>query len=1253
MASPPQPAVNPSEEPEVANYQKRLDRALANGETVLSIFEALTEGVFICEPLKGSVKVARELIKMVQKVRKNREDCEELAGRVFKLTGTMLGILDGKRDEDVPADLKKCLDSVHDTLTKIKKGLEPLKLSRRFSLRAWFRALRRREYIADTISGYNTKIDRCLQEFTAVVTSQVRLGLMTLNAAVGVMYSRLDDVCSKATDIGLGVKKVHSDVKDIRSVLTEIYTEVIRIDSVVQKHLAPLVEGTSSGAKAGVSADESLQFVPAPPRLYGRDVIVKDVVGRVCAAEQHHIAILGTGGIGKTSVALRVIDDSAVKGQNDCYFIPCDTVVTDASLVATVIRAVDRSSSVNGDPMEHLKTKLRAASRPVVLVLDNFESPWDSDTPNIRQKLTNILRTLAGISNVQLIVTMRGDAPPADMDVQWSSMRLDPLGHIPAREFFLSMKPDTPQNEYRDLDLLLQKCDGLPLAIKLLAQLKPSSTCSHLLQRWEKRKTTLLQTDHISPSRETSLRVSISMSLQSAPMRLVKEAIPLLAVICRLPDGVLGGAEQLEKMDLGFDDVDVALATVLGSGLAFKAEDQGIKVLAPIREHVNKHDVATSPQPLLPPCQREALLRYYVQLVEKHAGKKLGDADFQSAYKTLLPETGNIISLFNWELDRLIDTMPGVAQAAFLFTRFQRHLRPSTELISQLLDNWDLYAIGIARAEGLTARGELLYRTDYYQLAMEDLENACEECSRSDNRQQLADALRRMGDIQMMWNAYPQAIEKLTRAHDVYSEIGHRTGVAGSLESLGDVHRMQDEYPQAIEKLTRAHDVYSEIGHRTGVAGCLKSLGDVHRMQDEYPQAIEKLTRAHDVYSEIGDRLGVANCLSSLGDIHYMQDEYPQAIEKLTRAHDVSSEIGDRLGVAGCLKSLCNIHCMQAEYPQAIEKLTRALDVYSEIGSRLGVAGCLKSLGNIHHMQAEYPQAIEKLTRAHDVYFEIGDRQGVAGCLESLGDVHRMQNEYPQAIEKLTRAHDVYSEIGHRTGVAGCLKSLGDVHRMQNEYPQAIEKLTRAHDVYSEIGDRLGVAGCLKSLGNIHRMQGEYPQAIEKLTRAHDVYSEIGSRLGVANCLESLGDVHRMQHEYPQAIEKLTRAHDVYSEIGDRLGVTGSLQSLADIDRVQERYDQAAEKLGRALDHASSIGDRYRIAWCHIHMGLLDRDQRRYAEAVEHITTARAMLTEIGHEGQADDCSRLLRKIHELMISQDEGGEGSALASDARDATTN
>ena len=38
----------------------------------------------------------------------------------------------------------------------------------------------------------------------------------------------------------------------------------------------------------------------------------------------------------------------------------------------------------------------------------------------------------------------------------------------------------------------------------------------------------------------------------------IPDALDLLAIISRLPDGIIGGSEQLIEMDLGLDDVDEA-----------------------------------------------------------------------------------------------------------------------------------------------------------------------------------------------------------------------------------------------------------------------------------------------------------------------------------------------------------------------------------------------------------------------------------------------------------------------------------------------------------------------------------------------------------------------------------------------------------------------------------------------------------------------------------------------------------------------
>jgi hypothetical protein len=45
-----------------------IDRRLRNGKTILEILAGFTEGVIICEALGGAVKLAREIINMLQVV---------------------------------------------------------------------------------------------------------------------------------------------------------------------------------------------------------------------------------------------------------------------------------------------------------------------------------------------------------------------------------------------------------------------------------------------------------------------------------------------------------------------------------------------------------------------------------------------------------------------------------------------------------------------------------------------------------------------------------------------------------------------------------------------------------------------------------------------------------------------------------------------------------------------------------------------------------------------------------------------------------------------------------------------------------------------------------------------------------------------------------------------------------------------------------------------------------------------------------
>ncbi|EIN05003.1 hypothetical protein PUNSTDRAFT_138186 [Punctularia strigosozonata HHB-11173 SS5] len=953
---------------------ERIDRALESGKTFLSVLEILTDGVIVCEPLNVAVKLSKGLLEAVEKARKNRQDCKKLAHDTFKLMFIIVEVLKGKTDEDVPDHLKLRLKDVTDVLLQVKDGLEQLKLNKNFSFVSLCKALRRRNLVAEEISGYRDQINACLQRFQFAVTNNLVLAQQAGFMAQQAGFARLEDM-------------IHNIGGNFDTFPTA----------------------------APIPPNPPISSLKPPLYFFGRDDLVNDLVSKLAGTTQHHVALLGTGGIGKTSVAQAVIDHESVKSKHRCCFIRCDPILTAPSLVSAIHQGISSGNAPqDGDLVAKLESTLRAVG-PAILVLDNFESPWDAG--GTRGDLGDVLRTLTSLPNVQVIVTMRGDSPPAKDKVHWSPVSLEPLSSSSAKQLFLSVNPDTTEEEHRDLDRLLEQCDGLPLAIKLLANVKGTFACSILLQQWEKRSTSLLKDEHQSPTRLTSLDVSISLSLNSTMMKSVPEAMELLAVICRLPDGIKGGVQQLLDMDLGLEDVVGALAAILSAALVFRGPDGSIQVLSPIRQYVMAHHVLAKPQ-------SEALVRYYVDLVNEHADKEPGDDGFKHAYDILTPEMGNIIFLFKEELDPIKGNPQAVARAAFKFTVFQYWPRPSTELIDALLGNWRENDTGASHADGLTRRAELLMRMNKYPPAQSDLEAALQESNLAGDQAAVARCQHDLGEIHRMRYEHDQAIEKLTRALEVFSEIGDRLGAAQCQESLGNIHRMRYEHDQAIEKLTRALEVFSEIGDWLGVAQCLKSLGNIHLVRHEHDEAIEKLTRALEAFSEIGYRLGAARCQQSLGNIHLVRHEHDEAIEKLTRALEAFSEIGDRLGAAQCQQSLGDIHGMRDEHDQAIEKLTRALEVFSEIGYRLGAARCQQSLGNIHRIHQRYDAARSNIQNALRLASDIADRHGIAWCRIHMGLLDRDLQNFTEAAENIKAARSLLEGIGQKGYAEYCSELL-------------------------------------------------------------------------------------------------------------------------------------------------------------------------------------------------------------------------------------
>src|SRR6266481_318023 len=235
---------------------------------------------------------------------------------------------------------------------------------------------------------------------------------------------------------------------------------------------------------------------PPPSIFHGRDEYINTVITKMLEVDGAHLAILGSGGIGKTSIALSILHDPRIKAkfkEEDCHFISCDPLTSGAHLVNALAQALSVKTHTPGESdldalLLHLKQRYSACS--LLLLLDNFETPWD--IASAQEDVGHVLQCLCHSRQVTLVVTMRGSSPPGLPGmIDWVPLPMvGPLSLKAAKKTYCSICPTNDSS----LEELLTQLDNVPLAIVLMAHVgQKGDSPSQLLKRWKEEHTSFLR----------------------------------------------------------------------------------------------------------------------------------------------------------------------------------------------------------------------------------------------------------------------------------------------------------------------------------------------------------------------------------------------------------------------------------------------------------------------------------------------------------------------------------------------------------------------------------------------------------------------------------------------------------------------------------------------------------------------------------------------------------------------------------------
>jgi predicted ATPase/class 3 adenylate cyclase len=656
-------------------------------------------------------------------------------------------------------------------------------------------------------------------------------------------------------------------------------------------------------------------------------------------AEHRLVTLTGSGGTGKTRLALRLAADVLDQFQDGVWFIELAPLSQPDLIGQTILSFFGIGEQGGKTALQALADYLR--EKKSLLVLDNCEH-LIAACAELAETLLRSCPDLRILATSREALRIEGEkpwqVPPLSFPGPGLSVDIENLSQYAAIQLFvdraLQVRSDFQLTEQNAPSIaeISRRLDGIPLAIELAAARLSVLSVEEIAARLADRFNLLTEGSRRALPHHQTLRATLDWSyalLTEKEQTLLRRlsvfaggwTLEVAEAVCA-GDGIAEG----EILDLESQLVNKSLV-VLDHPRDGSATTR-YRMLETIRQFAQEKLAASGEEAHL----RDRHLKFFTEWTEQ-VEPKLRGSEQAAWWDQMEVEHDNIRSALVWSLAGG-DAQSGLrlAGAARWFWLPRGYLREGLKWLKELLAQIPNQERTPARAKALLAAGYLGWFLDPTDTVSDQLNESLEYWREVGDKWWTADTLTVLG-WRLLYDArdVPSAQARLEEAVRLARETEDGWIIGYSLRVMGAVVERYD-YATARTILEESISILRTVGDRWVCADALKQLSTVAIGERDYDQAASISQQALKIYRDIGERGLISESLNGLAMAMLGQGNIRRAAELAEECIALARVIGFNRSIADALMAFGGIAGVEGQPRRSAILLTAAEALLNSIG---------------------------------------------------------------------------------------------------------------------------------------------------------------------------------------------------------------------------------------------------------------------------------------------------------------------------------